>query len=200
MSREVDTQIRGYIADDPSKDIIGSDEVGFGSWAGPLVTCAVVVPKDWRGIAGLNDSKKLSPKKRESLFELLQSRVRYTIEMAHSDEIDRDGVISALHRCFRACIEKALEIKPGALVVIDGDVKLPGLHYIHFPKADGIVPAVMAASVIGKVIHDRYMWTLAERYPGYGLHKCSGYGTPDHHAAIKRLGLTPIHRKSYIPA
>jgi len=165
-----------------------------------LVTCAVAVPRDWRPPKDLNDSKKLRPDKREYLFEMLRSKVTYAVEMAHSDEIDRDGVIAALHRCFRTCIEKVLEVKPEALVVLDGEVKLPGVKHLHFPKADGIVPAVMAASVIGKVLHDRYMWTLAEKYPGYGLHKSSGYGTPDHHAAIKRLGLTPIHRKSYIPS
>lgn len=178
---------------------IGSDEVGVGSWAGPCVTCAVAVPRDWKPPKGLDDSKKLRPKKREELYEFMRDKVAYAYEMAHPLEIDRDGIIPALKRCFISCIEQVLDQHPEALVVVDGEVKLPGIDHLYFPKADAIVPAVMAASVIGKVIHDRHMWKLAEEYPGYGFHKSSGYGTPDHMAALARLGPCPAHRKSYLP-
>ena len=179
--------------------ILGSDECGLGSWAGPCVTCAVAVPKDWKPPFGLNDSKKVGSKKREQLFEILRNRVPYACEMAQSDEIDRVGITLALRRCFRTCIDNVLARAPGALIVIDGEVRIPGIDHLRFPKADGIVPAVMAASVIGKVLHDRYMWLMAEKYPGYSFHKSSGYGTKEHREAIDKLGLCPIHRRSYIP-
>jgi ribonuclease HII len=179
--------------------VIGSDECGFGSWAGPLVTCAVAVPKDWRPPAGLNDSKKLGPKKREALFELLRHKIPYACAMAQSDEIDGTGIMLALRRCFRECIEDVLQRAPGALIVIDGEVRIPGMDHLHFPKADGIVPAVMAASVIGKVLHDRFMWNLAAKFPGYNFHKNQGYGTKDHQAGLEKLGPCPAHRQSYLP-
>jgi ribonuclease HII len=182
-----------------SKHILGADECGFGSWAGPCLVCAVVVPQDWRPPQGLNDSKKLRPNKREDLFETLRGKVPYSFEMAHSDEIDRDGIMVALHRCFQTCIDKLLVKFPDALVVLDGEVKLPGKEYLHFPKADGIVPAVMAASVIGKVIHDRYMVELGEKYPGYKFGVNAGYGTKDHQEALERKGPCPVHRMSYLP-
>jgi ribonuclease HII len=178
--------------------LVGSDEVGYGSWAGPLVVCAVAVPHNWRPPQGLNDSKKVHANKREDLFEWMKSRVPYAIAMAQSDEIDRQGVTLSLRRCYREAVNSVLAKYPESLVVIDGEVKIPGLDHLHFPKADGIVPAVMAASIIGKVLHDRYMWQLAEKFPGYNWHKNMGYGTKDHREAIKRLGTTPFHRITYI--
>jgi ribonuclease HII len=179
--------------------VVGADECGLGSWAGPLVVCAAAVPRDWRPPPGLNDSKKLRPAKREELFDILRTKIPYFCEMAHSAEIDRDGITLALKRCFKTCLENVLNAAPGALVVVDGEVRIPELDHLHFPKADGIVPAVMAASVIGKVIHDRYMWKMAEKYPGYGFHKSQGYGTKEHQAALEKLGPCPIHRQSYLP-
>ena len=177
--------------------IIGADECGYGSWAGPLVTCAVAVPRDWHPPRGLDDSKKLRADKREYYYSLLTEKVSYAVGMAHSDEIDQGGVIPALHRCYLACIQKVS--KPGAIIVIDGEVNITELEHLRFPKADGIVPAVMAASVIGKVTHDHYMLELARQYPGYLFEKHQGYGTPDHKKAILKLGMTPVHRKSYVP-
>ena len=178
--------------------ILGADECGYGSWAGPLIVCAVAVRHDWRPPKGLNDSKKLRPNRREELFEWMKSRVPYAISMAQSEEIDRQGVVLSLRRCYREVVQSILAKFPESLIVLDGEVRLPGVDHLHFPKADGIVPAVMAASVIGKVLHDRYMWQLAEKYPGYHLHKNQGYGTKDHREAIKKLGTTPIHRITYI--
>jgi len=179
--------------------VIGADECGFGTWAGPLVVCAVGVRTNWVPPLGVDDSKKVRPKKREALFELLSPKITHAIELAHADEIDRDGVMSALHRCYLATITRVQEKYPDAFVVIDGTVKIHDLNHLRFPKADGIVPAVSTASILGKVTHDRYMWKLAEQYPGYGLYKHQGYGTAEHRAAIARLGMTPIHRKSYVP-
>lgn len=178
--------------------IIGADECGYGSWAGPLIVCAVAVKHDWRPPKDLNDSKKVRPKKREELFGWLKSRVPYAIAMAQSEEIDRQGVMLSLRRCYREVVQSILAQYPESLIVLDGEVKLPGVNHLNFPEADGIVPAVMASSIIGKVLHDRYMWQLAEKYPGYNLHENQGYGTKEHQEAIKRLGVTPIHRITYI--
>ena len=180
--------------------ILGADECGYGSYAGPLVVCAVAVPHNWRPPQGLNDSKKVREGKREDLFEWMKSRVPYAVAMAQSDEIDRHGVTLALRRCYREAVNSVLAKFPESLVVIDGEVKISGLDHLHFPKADGIVPAVMAASIIGKVLHDRYMWQIAEKFPGYNWHKNKGYGTKDHREAIAKLGTTPFHRITYIKA
>jgi ribonuclease HII len=179
--------------------IIGADECGYGSWAGSVFACAVLIPRDWRIPKGLNDSKKLTSKQREDLFERLRYKVPYHCESADSTKIDRDGIIVALHRCYRVCLETLLAKQPESLVVIDGEVKISGIKHLHFPQADGIVPAVSAASVIGKVLHDKEMWDLAAKYPGYGFHKSQGYGTKEHKEAIDRLGICPCHRKSYAP-
>jgi len=178
--------------------VVGADECGFGSWAGPLVVCAAAVPVTWVPPRGLNDSKKLRPAKRNEIFDLHRDRVPYKATLAQSSEIDRDGVIQALKRCYRESLQALLEKFPQSLVVLDGEVKLPELEHLNFPKADGIVPAVMVASVFGKVIHDRYMVELAKKYPGYGFGQHMGYGTPEHQEAIAKLGLCPIHRRSYI--
>jgi ribonuclease HII len=177
--------------------IVGADECGFGSWAGPLVVCAVAVPISWKPIAGLNDSKKLRPAKREELYYFLRDRIAHVCTQAEASEIDRDGVGYALRRCFTDSVKAMLDRFPKALVVLDGEVRLPGIDHLHFPKADGLVPAVMAASVIGKVTHDHQMAALAAKYPGYGFGKHAGYGTPEHKAAIAAKGLTPEHRRSY---
>lgn len=179
--------------------IIGADECGYGSWAGPLVVCAVAVPPNWSPPRGLNDSKKLGKKKHEELFYLLRNIVPYVAEMAHPDEVDR-GVVSALKRCYRTVVLALQERYPDALIVLDGEVTLPEVEHLNFPKADGLVPAVMAASVIGKFIHDQYMRKLAEKYPGYGLGENVGYGTPAHIAALEKLGPCPAHRQSYLPS
>jgi len=191
-------KVLGEIAKHPHKYVLGADECGYGSWAGPLVVCAVAVPWGWRPPHGLNDSKKVRANKREELFEWMKSKIPYAIAMAQSDEIDRQGVTLCLRRCYQEAINSVLAKFPDSLIVIDGEVKISGIDHLHFPKADGIVPAVMAASVIGKVLHDRYMWQLAEKHPEYNWHKNMGYGSKDHRDAIKRLGTTPFHRITYI--
>lgn len=179
--------------------IIGADECGLGSWAGPLIVCAVSVPTNWSPPRGLNDSKKLRKAEHERLYYILKTGVTSLVEMAHSDEIDRVGITTALKRCYRTVVQGLRERYPDSFVILDGEVTIPEVPHISFPRADGEVPAVMAASVIGKYIHDRYMLTMAEKYQGYGFGSNVGYGTPEHQAGIQKLGLTPIHRKSYAP-
>jgi ribonuclease HII len=179
--------------------VIGADECGYGAWAGDLLVCAVAVPIKWSPILGLNDSKKLRPAKREELYYFLRERIPHEVATATPQEIDLEGVGSALKSCFVRVVTKLKAKYPGALVVLDGEVRIPDVEYVHFPRADGEVPAVMAASVIGKVIRDKSMVELAKKYPGYGFGKHAGYGSADHQEALDRLGPTPAHRASYEP-
>lgn len=179
--------------------VIGADEVGYGSWAGPLVVVAAAVPVDWTPPKGLNDSKKVRAARREQLFDLNRDRVPYWGTAAQADEIDRDGVMRALKRCYRESLLKLRERFPESLVVLDGEVKIPEVPHLNFPKADGLVPAVMVASVFAKVIRDRFMMEVAKRIPGYGFGTNMGYGTPEHQEALLARGLTHLHRRSYCP-
>lgn len=182
------------LATGPETHVIGADEVGYGSWAGALMVCAVAVPKGWHHY-GLNDSKKLKEAKREELFFHLQ-RLPHVIARADVHEIDEKGLGECLHRCFVTALTEMKVRAPNALVVVDGEVDLPGITHYRFPRADGDVPAVMAASVLAKVTRDREMAKLAALYPGYGLGDHKGYGTPEHERQIKSKGcISPIHRE-----
>lgn len=180
--------------------MIGADECGAGAWAGPLYVCGCAAPVTWATPPKLNDSKKLDAAKREEVFYYLKANLNLRFEVATADveEIDRDGLSKALKRCFEDVLKKLLAAVPGALVVVDGEVQLTGLRYLHFPRADGEVPAVMAASIYGKVLHDRAMVKLGQQYPGYGLGDHMGYGTNKHEDALRVKGKSPAHRK-YTP-
>lgn len=182
--------------------IVGADEVGLGSWAGPLVVCAAIVPREWN-LLGLNDSKKLSEKRREKLHGEIQSFfpfVRTILSWTWPADIDRMGVGKARLAAFRRVVLEALQLEPDARVVIDGGITLKDIECESFPKADGLVPAVMAASVYAKVERDRWMETVADsEWPQYGFADSSGYGTAAHKAALDEYGPCPLHRKSYRP-
>lgn len=175
--------------------VCGSDETGYGSWAGPLLVVSVRVPRHWQGPPGLTDSKKLTPAKREALAERLigdpQVMIRRVWYLA--PEIDRVGV-------YRACIEAHQIVHEGTtgLHIADGNLDL-GPHIVSLPKADLLIPAVSAASVIAKVARDREMTTLGAAHPGYGFPEHKGYGTPAHQEALTKLGPCKIHRRSYAP-
>lgn len=180
--------------------VLGADECGYGAWAGNLYVCAAAVPSNWSPPSKLKtDSKGLRKPQHEELYYLLRDIVTYAVVTASPQEIDLDGVTSALRRCYREAIQQVLAKHPNSLVIIDGEVKIPGIEHLNFPKADEAVPAVRAASVIGKYLHDQEMVKFAEMYPGYDLAGSAGYGTPRHQAGIAKLGLTPIHRRSYVP-
>lgn len=181
--------------------VLGADECGFGSYAGPLVVCAVAVPTHWEPPVGLNDSKKLSKLKHKHFYTTLVDtlKVPYKVEMAQAEEIDRVGVAVALRRCYQAVVSELQRSYPQALVIIDGQNQMLASPHIALPKADGLINAVMAASVIGKYLHDQHMLELDTKYPGYGFATNVGYGTAKHEQAIRELGISPAHRKSYIP-
>lgn len=178
--------------------IAGVDEVGRGPWFGPVVAAAVILPKT-HTIEGLNDSKKLSEKKRKTLCSLIKEQaLTYAIAEASAEEIDQINILRATHLAMQRAIKK-LNIIPHE-VLIDGNsvpkLSIPARAII---QGDGKIEAISAASIIAKVYRDNLMIDLAKSYPEYGLEKHKGYGTPLHKEALKRLGITPMHRKSFKP-
>lgn len=190
------------------KIILGIDEVGRGPYAGPLVIGACILPTDrdnhpW--INELNDSKKLSEKKREELYDIIKKNAVSATGWVSSKELDEIGMSAALKLATRRAVEKIRETKtPFTEVLIDGISNfLVGTSLEKFAttmkKADLLVKEVSAASIVAKVERDNYMKDLAKKYPGYGFEKHVGYGTAAHQKAMETLGLTPEHRRSFAP-
>lgn len=186
--------------------IIGCDEVGYGCLAGPLVVVGVKAPKDWQ-IPGLNDSKKLSAKKRDAmllpLMKLAKSNViSYHLAERSSQEIDKVGVAVALKDAYVECFKALYEEE--ALIISDGILKFDNLGVdaydkVSVIKADAKFPTVMAASIIAKTYRDDKMHQLHHTYPNYGWDSNVGYGSKDHLEAIEKHGPCPLHRFSYAP-
>jgi ribonuclease HII len=176
----------------------GVDEVGRGPLAGDVVTAAVILDPN-NPIAGLNDSKKLTEKKRELLFEEIKSKaLSWHIARASIAEIDDINILQASLLAMKRAVE-GLPVQPEH-VWVDGN-KIPQWHYEAeaVVKGDSRVAAISAASILAKVTRDREMVEMDTRYPGYGFAKHKGYPTKAHLAALDTLGITPIHRVSYAP-
>ena len=177
--------------------VCGIDEAGRGPVAGAVYAAAVVLDPE-NPIEGLNDSKKLTPKRREKLFPIIKEKaLAYCIASASVEEIDKTDILSAdllaMQRAFEGLNEAA------GIVLVDGDV-LPELlcNAKNVIGGDAKSEAIAAASILAKVERDAEMRRLAEKYPGYGFEKHKGYGTKAHMEAIAKLGLCPIHRKSFL--
>jgi ribonuclease HII len=195
--------------------VVGSDEVGYGSWAGPLVVCAVVLSKDWPLAHLVKDSKAFTGKNaapnRERIARQILKTVTYAMVSVVPAEIDQKGVgkvLPASHgKAIDAVIAKheAMGVIGTNAVIVDGNLKIlygEGKTAYSLPKADALIPAVSAASILGKVARDAYMRKIAALYPGYGFEDHMGYGGDDTHQhtiALKKLGICEIHRKSYAP-
>ena len=177
--------------------IIGVDEVGRGPLAGPVISAAIVLNKE-KIPEGINDSKKLSKKKREVINEELISQHSFAIGIASVEEIDKINILQASLLAMKRAVLN-LNIKPQTILV-DGN-KLPDLQYNMYPiiKGDSKSISIAAASIIAKVYRDKLMQDLSLQYPGYYWEKNSGYGTKQHLLALNNLGVTPIHRKSFAP-
>ncbi|WPP45856.1 ribonuclease HII [Pseudomonas sp. AN-1] len=178
--------------------VAGVDEVGRGPLCGPVVTAAVILDPA-RPIAGLNDSKKLSEARRERLFDEIRDKaLAWCIGRAEVEEIDRLNILQATFLAMQRAVE-GLSIQP-RLALIDGN-RCPKLLVPSAPVVggDARVPAIAAASILAKVSRDREMAELDARYPGYGMAGHKGYPTPAHLEALRRLGPTPIHRRSFAP-
>ena len=178
--------------------IAGVDEVGRGPLCGAVVTAAVILDPA-RPIEGLNDSKKLTEARREALFPLIQERaLAWCIARAEVEEIDRLNILHATMLAMQRAVA-GLSVQP-TLVLVDGN-RCPVLPMRSEPvvKGDSRVPAIAAASILAKVARDREMLELDQQYPGYGIAGHKGYPTPVHLAALRELGATPIHRRSFGP-
>jgi ribonuclease HII len=179
--------------------IVGSDEVGIGAWAGPAVICAVAVPRDWTD-PRVKDSKKLSEKQREALYEEFWKPEGFpmSVVIVEPSVIDEKGVWPCLIEAhYDATHGMGDRLVDEPLIVVDGKISVKGT--IALPKADNLIPAVALASIIAKVTRDRIMVKLDKQYPGYDFSKSKGYGVPKHQAALNKLGPCPAHRRSYEP-
>jgi len=181
--------------------ILGIDEVGVGSLAGPVTVAAVVVPKDWKH-KKVKDSKKLTPNQRAEADSIVRKdALTYCIYSASNDDVDAEGIKAVVSRLTFKCARSLLHYYPEALVVQDGDdgVPLSGLtnNVVWCAKADELVPAVAAASVLAKELRDNFMISASYTYAGYGFGTNMGYGTKEHNLALRELGPSPLHRRSY---
>ena len=177
--------------------VAGVDEVGRGPLAGPVVTAAVILPADFE-VLGVDDSKKLSEKKREELFDIIREKaICYSIGMNDEKRIDEINILEATKEAMGKAI-KGLEIQPehiliDALTLKDVDIPQTGIV-----KGDATSVSIAAASIIAKVTRDRMMVQYEELMPGYGFASNKGYGSAAHSAALKEIGPTPIHRRTFI--
>lgn len=186
------------LAWDPPGLVAGVDEAGRGPLAGPVVAAAVILDER-QPIAGLADSKKLSAGRRERLHDEIMARALCcSVAEASVEEIDRLNILEATMLAMRRAVE-GLRLKP-ALVQVDGN-RLPvlGVRAEAVVRGDATVPAISAASILAKVHRDRWCLAMDARYPAYGLARHKGYGTAAHLAALRRLGPTPLHRRSFAP-
>ncbi len=177
--------------------ICGIDEVGRGPLAGPVVAGAVILPKE-NPILYLNDSKKLSEKKREALYsEIMEHAVAVGIGMVSPARIDEINILQATYEAMRMAIEQ-LSVRPD--ILLNDAVTIPQVDIKQVPiiKGDAKSVSIAAASIVAKVTRDRLMVEYDKVFPGYGFASNKGYGTKVHIAALKELGPTPIHRKSFI--
>src|SRR5262249_55264996 len=178
--------------------VIGVDEAGCAPLAGPVFAAAVVLDRRLpvRLARRIDDSKKLPAEEREAIFARLPDHAQIGVGEASVDEIEQINILRAAQLAMRRAVD-ALGVAP-ALIIVDGN-RLPGFS---FPTqcvvgGDGISLSIGAASIVAKVTRDRAMKSLAETYPGYGWEHNVGYPTPEHRAAIRRLGLTPHHRRTF---
>lgn len=177
--------------------LCGVDEAGRGPLAGPVCAAAVMLPRNLV-IPGLNDSKKLSPKKRDALYDaILAQAVSYGIAFATVEEIEKWNILGATFLAMNRAIEQLSE--PPALALIDGN-RNSGIHGNSqcVVGGDGKCAEIAAASILAKVTRDRYMLQMAEQYPQYGFAQHKGYGTAAHYAALREYGPCPIHRPSFL--
>ena len=178
--------------------VCGVDEAGRGPLAGPVFAAAVILPPDTI-IEGVNDSKKLSEKKREALFDVIREKaLAYGIAAADHSEIDDINILNATYLAMRRAVEM-LEPAPD-LIIVDGNRLPPDLpaEGRTLVKGDALCHSIACASILAKVSRDRFMLAMAEKYPQYQFEKHKGYGTAAHIAALREHGVCPIHRRSFL--
>jgi ribonuclease HII len=179
--------------------IAGLDEVGRGPLAGPVTAAAVILPEIDLSFLGLNDSKKLSEKKRNELFDkIIDIAISFGIASVDNFEIDKINILQATQSAFKKAIEN-MPLKPDFLLIDGNYYNNKGLEYKTIVKGDSKSYSIAAASILAKVTRDRWMTEYAEvLYPGYEFSKHKGYATKKHFELIKKNGLSPIHRKTFL--
>ncbi len=179
------------------KLICGVDEAGRGPLAGPVFAAAVILP-DNLGDLEINDSKKLSEKKRDALFEVIKEKaLAFSIASADEKEIDEINILNATFLAMKRAVE-GLSIKP-EIALIDGNRKAnTGIEEMTLVKGDAKSISIAAASILAKVSRDRYLLELDEKYPEYQFRKHKGYPTALHYEMIKEHGISPVHRLSFL--
>jgi len=184
-------------ADAGYKAVCGIDEAGRGPLAGPVFAAAVILPEGLM-IEGVNDSKKLSPKKREKLYDdITRSALSWAVASAGEQEIDSINILQATFLAMRRAVAQ-LAVRPD-LCLVDGSM-LPSLDIRSkaIVGGDALSASIACASILAKVSRDRYMENLALEYPQYAFEKHKGYGTPLHYSLIERYGISPVHRTSFL--
>lgn len=177
--------------------ICGIDEVGRGPFAGPVVACAVILPKDFTALY-INDSKKVSEKKREELYDIITNNaIAYGIGIKDNERIDEINILNATYEAMQDAVRN-LSVKPD--ILLNDAVTIPGIDIKQVPiiKGDAKSISIAAASIVAKVTRDRMMYEYDEIFPGYDFASNKGYGTAKHIEGLKKYGPTPIHRKSFI--
>jgi len=180
--------------------ICGTDEAGRGPLAGPVTAAAVVLPKNCE-LIGLNDSKKLSAKQRQVLYEQIMSIAIVGVATISPAEIDEINILQASLKAMQLAVAKLNEVTDIDIVLIDGTTLFSapvGLSTILVPQGDSKSACIAAASIVAKVTRDSFMEQAALIYPEYGFEKHKGYGTAAHYAAIKEYGICPIHRRTFL--
>ncbi|MBQ0026804.1 MAG: ribonuclease HII [Lachnospiraceae bacterium] len=178
--------------------ICGIDEAGRGPLAGPVVAAACILPADCE-ILYLNDSKKLSEKRRELLFEEIKEKaISYGIGVISEQDIDEINILQATFKAMRLAVSQ-LAVSP-ELILVDGSMRIPDMTIRQIPivKGDARSVSIAAASILAKVTRDHLMISYADLYPDYGFERNKGYGSAEHIAAIKSLGPCEIHRRTFI--
>jgi ribonuclease HII len=177
--------------------IAGIDEVGRGPLAGPVVTCCIIMPKDVR-IPYVNDSKKVTKKRREMLYDIIMEKaIAVSIGINDEKRIDEINILQATYEAMRKAINN-LEVKPD--ILLNDAVNIPEIDIPQIPiiKGDAKSFTIACASIIAKVTRDRMMEEYDKKYPGYGFAKNMGYGTKEHTDALRKLGPCEIHRRTFI--
>lgn len=191
MDKELQIRAQGYTA------VCGIDEAGRGPLAGPVVAAAVILPEN-AVLPGVKDSKKISEKKREILFDTItEHALAWGIGEASQIEVDEINVLQATFLAMRRAVE-ALQM-PADFALVDGN-RISGLSIPAecIIRGDQSVLSIAAASILAKVTRDRYMRRMAEQYPQYGFERHKGYGTKAHYAAIEQYGICPLHRRTFL--
>lgn len=196
ISFENELYIKGY------KNIACIDEVGRGCLLGDVVACAIILPKDLR-IEGVKDSKKLSPKKRDYLYDIIiENAIGYGIGRVNSKMIDEINIKESTRLAMKLAVENIVDksgknIRPDYLL-IDAETVYMDIPQIGIIKGDDKSHGIACASIIAKVYRDRLCMDWEEEFPGYNIRQHKGYGTKEHREKLNLLGITPIHRRSFL--